>query len=157
MQLTPSATLPSAPFHFTPDPIANAGQLLRRAARLPFEAKRPRAWARQFTHLATDARTALVAHILRAERADSAFNQLSSERPEFRHLIDRQTSEHKELLLQIFRLVEDAQVLRDPGIWDMVEFSEKAKLLELALERHHSRMVDIAYEAACREIGGEAG
>lgn len=157
MQLTPSAALPAASFRLNPDPIAEAGQLLRRAARLPFEAKRPRAWAKQFTHLASDARKALVAHILRAERTDSAFNQLGYERPELRAVIDRQNDEHAELLAQVFRLVEDSQILRNPGIWDMVEFSEKAKSLEVALERHHSRMVDIAFEATCRDFGGEAG
>lgn len=153
MQFASSAPFKGAPIHLKPDPIAEAGQLLRRAARLPFEARRPRAWARQFTHLVTDARKALVDHILRAERTDSAFNQLGAERPELRHVIDRQTDEHKQLLADMFHLAEDVRILRDPGIWDMVEFTEKAKSLVMALERHHTRMVDIAFEASCRDLG----
>ncbi len=157
MQLAPSADMTAPERPITADPIAEAGQLLRKATRLPFEAKRPRAWARQFSSLVSDARKAVVAHILRAERPDSAINQLSAERPELRPVIERQNGEHKTLLLEVFQLAEDAQVLSNPGIWDMVEFTEKAKSLVQALERHQRRLVDITYEATWRDIGGEAG
>ena len=157
MHIAPTADLPALPGPFKADPITEAGLLLRKAARLPFEARRQRKWARQFSTLVNDARKAVVAHILRAERPDSAINLLSAERPELRPVIERQNGEHETLLLEVFQLAEDAQVLTNPGIWEMVEFTEKAKSLLQALERHQRRMADIAYEASLRGLASEAG
>ncbi|MGE5596947.1 MAG: hypothetical protein ACM3S1_13050 [Hyphomicrobiales bacterium] len=158
MQTGLSAMLPAAmPPRFSSDPIVEAGRLLRRAARLPFEAARPRAWATQFTEAMVEARKALVAHILRAERSDSHMNEVYQGIPRLRSLVSRQTDEHQELLGRCHELVEDARILDEPGLWDMVEFSEKAKSLELAVGRHRERMLELVYEANNRQLGGEAG
>lgn len=140
-----------------PTPIQEARRLLHRAARLPFEAANPRDWADHFTNDIVAARRALVDHILQAERVDSDLNEVYACSPRLRPLVERQTEEHRELLALCHDLAEEAMVLESPGLWVMVEFSERTKALELLVEKHQERRMDLVYESAYRELGGEAG
>lgn len=147
--------LPATPPHF--DPILEACIALRRATRVPFEVAHARAWRVRFARYSGFARRALVAHILRAERADSEVNGIAAERPFLLPLIARQAGEHTDLLCRSHQLVEDSLALSQPRLWDMVELAERAKVLERDVERHHDRLLTIVYEARLREFGGEGG
>lgn len=158
MQATESA--PEAvpqPLLRAKSPLTEARDLLRKAARLPFEAANPDAWGRAFTEHMIAARRALVDHVLAAERVDSQINEVARCAPRLRPLVDRHTDEHRDLLAQVHQLAEDARELREPGLWDMVEMSERAKELQVAADRHEHQRSELVFEANYRELGGEAG
>ncbi|MBI2766225.1 MAG: hypothetical protein HYX53_09970 [Chloroflexi bacterium] len=139
------------------DPIADARDLLRRAARLPYQAAHANAWSRRFRRLATDARRAIAAHVLRYERSDSPTAAAVEAAPHLLPAVRRDFEEHIELLRRSYDLVVEAEGLDSPTIWTMVELGEQAMLLSRALDRHHNRVLTIVHEANQRDIGGEAG
>jgi hypothetical protein len=139
------------------DPIAEARDLLRRAARLPYQAAHANAWSRRFRRLATDARRAVAAHVLRYERSDSPTAVAAEVAPRLLPAVRRESEEHVELLRRSYDLVVEAEGAQSPGIWTMVELGEQAMLLAGALERHHNRLLTLVHEANQRDIGGEAG
>ena len=53
------------------DSLAEARELLRRAARLPYHATRADAWARRFRRLTSDATAAIGQHVLRLQRSEA--------------------------------------------------------------------------------------
>ena len=139
------------------DPLMEARNLLRRAARLPFEAANAKAWGQAFTEHMTAARRAMVDHILESERVDSPMNEVARCAPRLRPLVNQHADEHRQILAQVHQLAEDARRLPKPGLWDMVEMSERAKELQMAADRHEHRRADLVFEANYRELGGEAG
>lgn len=136
------------------DPLAEAGRLLRQAARVPYSAARPHAWSAAFRRNAVAARAALGRHVRRMQKADAPLPRLEREEPRLASQIARATEAHAELLGQTRRLVRQAEELVDPGIWDMVEMGEKAMLLAHELERHQGRELEIVYEGHMQDLGG---
>ncbi len=139
------------------DPIADARELLRKAARLPFAASHPFAWSSRFAQLVGDARHCVGQHIMRATRPDSPMSEIEREEPRLHSAIERQRQEHTELARKIEDLYAEVSVASNVDIWRMIDLGEKAILLEMALARHHNRLVGLVYETTHRELGGEAG
>jgi hypothetical protein len=139
------------------DPIGDARELLRRAARLPFAANYPLAWSSKFAQLIGDARSSVRQHIARATRPDSPMAQIEREEPRLHAAIERQRAEHTELARQMEDLHAEVSIVGDVDIWRMIELGEQAILLEMALARHHNRLMRLVYETTNRELGGEAG
>jgi predicted RNase H-like nuclease (RuvC/YqgF family) len=140
----------------SPDPISDARELLRRAARLPFAASHPLAWSSRFTQLVADARSSIRQHITRSGRPDSPMARIEREEPRLRAVIERQREEHAELTRQIEDLYTEANMSGKVDIWRMIELGERAILLEMALARHHNRLAQLVYETTNRELAGEA-
>jgi hypothetical protein len=139
------------------DPLAEARDLLRSAARLPFVASHPETWLAKFSHQAEMARSAVRQHILKSARPDSPMNELARDEPRLQAVIDKQRAEHAQLVRQAELLCAEAQESPNVDIWRMIDLGEKAILLEMALARHHNRLVRLVYESANLELGGEAG
>jgi len=138
------------------DPLAEARELLRQAARLPFHASRPQAWQAAFRQAVADARSAIRHHIWSAELPDSPLNRAESLEPRLLPRVDQQREEHELFSRKIDELVEEASAPGDVDIWKMIELSEQAILLEMALARHHNRLTQLVFETTHRDIG-EAG
>jgi hypothetical protein len=134
-----------------------AARLLKAAARVPYHASRPNAWASRFRENIKGARRALSAHIRGAERANSPINEVHRDAPRLRPEVMRQAEEHGVLLAQLEGLERETDELESPDVWRMVDLGECALILEKALERHHDRFLDLVHEAHVRELGGEAG
>ena len=138
------------------DPIARAQELLHTAARLPYTASRSRQWSRRFWEKVSAAREALQDHIRRSGQPDSAMSRVERELPQLRAAIERQRIEHQLLERKADALCEEAAAVQAADIWRMVELGEQATLLEMALSRHHNRLVRLVFESARREFTGEA-
>lgn len=153
---TPGATAPrtSSP---ADDPIQDARDILRQAARLPFAAGHPRQWSTRFIRHVGDARSALRHHIARTLRPDSPIRQLEAEEPRLHSALERQREEHLTLARQADELYAEASANPDVDIWRMIDLGERAIMLEMALARHHNRLLRLVYETTNREFGGEAG
>ncbi len=139
------------------DPIAEARQLLHAAARVPFAAARPLQWRTSFAQHVGAAREALHRHISRSARGDSPMSEIERDEPRLKPVIERQRAEHGTLSRQADELVAEASLVSDVDIWRMIDLGERAILLEMALARHHNRLVRLVYENTNRELGGEAG
>lgn len=139
------------------DPISDARTLLHTAGRLSYEAAMPEQWLGCFRASVVAASRAVAAHILRGEREDSALKLLQRDEPRLQPEVSRQLAEHAGILRQIHDLTDEAFSTESPDLWRVVELSEQATLAEIALARHQNRYVGLVYEAANREIGGEAG
>ncbi|MEO9254733.1 MAG: hypothetical protein ABI305_04290 [Tepidiformaceae bacterium] len=139
------------------DPIADAREFLRKASHLPFAASHPFAWSARFAQLIADARGSVKQHIIRAARTDSPMMQIERDEPRLKDAIERQRQEHADLARQIEDLYAEVSVANDIDIWRMIDLGEKAILLEMALARHHNRLVRLVYETTNRELVGEAG
>lgn len=139
------------------DPISEARELLRAASRLPFAASYPLQWSQRFGQHVGAARNALRRHIARAMRPDSPMSQIERDEPRLRSAIGRQREEHFLLAQQTDTLFEESRLQSDVDIWRMIDLGEKAILLEMALARHHNRLVRLVYETTHQELGGEAG
>lgn len=138
------------------DPLAEARDLLRHAARLPFHANQPQAWQSAFRQAVTDARAAIRHHIWSAELPDSPLNLAEMLEPRLMPRVDQQREEHEAFSRKIDGLVAEASAPGDIDIWKMIELSEQAILLEMALARHHNRLTQIVFETTHRDLG-EAG
>ncbi|MCC6382734.1 MAG: hypothetical protein IT304_09500 [Dehalococcoidia bacterium] len=138
----------------TLDPLADARRLLRQAARVPYSAARPQAWATAFRRNAVAARAALARHVRRTQESDAPLPQLDREEPRLHAQIARTVEAHEELLVRTRALVREAEALRRPDVWEMVTMGEKAMLLAEQLERHKSRELAIVYEGHNRDLGG---
>ncbi len=103
------------------------------------------------------ARDAMHRHITRSARADSPLSQIERDLPHLKTAIERQRSEHRDLGRQVDALLDDASREERADIWRMIDLGERAILLEMALARHHNRLVRLVYETTHREFGGEAG
>lgn len=139
------------------DPIQDARDLLRQAARLPFAAGHPRQWSTRFVRHVAAARTALRQHIARTMSPDSPMSLLEIEEPRLHSALERQREEHLALARQADELYAEANTNPDADIWRMIDLGERAIMLEMALARHHNRLLRLVYEATNRELGGEAG
>jgi len=139
------------------DPIAEARQLLHAAARVPFAAARPLQWSTSFAQHVGAARDALHRHISKSVRPDSPMSEIERDEPRLKPAIDRQRAEHRVLSRQADELFAEASIANDVDIWRMIDLGERAILLEMALARHHNRLVRLVYETTHRELGGEAG
>ncbi|MCC6387857.1 MAG: hypothetical protein IT302_10795 [Dehalococcoidia bacterium] len=149
----PGAPSPRTVPHAHPDPLAEAHDLLRRAARLPYHAARADAWARRFRRLTGDATTAITRHVLHLQRRQAAGPGVETP-PRLLPALQRQAEEAAELVRASFDLAHEAEATRRPDIWNMVELGEQAMRLSIAVERHHNRLLDISYEAGQRDLGG---
>ncbi|MBA4181264.1 MAG: hypothetical protein C0506_11800 [Anaerolinea sp.] len=95
--------------------------------------------------------------MISSNRADSVLSAIEREEPRLRAVVEKQRGEHAELVRQAKSLSEEAASTPDVDIWRMIDLGEKAILLEMALARHHNRLVRLVYESTNRELGGEAG
>ena len=136
------------------DPILDARELLRKAARLPYEAAKARKWRSRFAEHAAAARSALNAHVRQAEGEDSAVAGLAGE-PRLARAVERQIEEHERLLAEAACLAEDARQPAAADIWRVIELGERAIRLEISLARHHNRLASLLHESVNRELGGE--
>lgn len=150
----PSTTLSRPLPPITPDPIEDAKRLLRAAARLPYSASAPNTWLRRFRLHVVDARRALAVHVMRGERSDSDVNTFVTDNPRLIPQVQRQADEHMELMRLAHELVSETETIDAPDLWRMVNLSEETMALAQMVEKHHRRLVDIAYEATNRDIGG---
>jgi predicted RNase H-like HicB family nuclease len=136
------------------DSLAEARELLRRAARLPYHATRADAWARRFRRLTSDATAAIGQHVLRLQRSEVTGMAADGTPPHRLPALHRQAEEAENLIRAGFDLVHEAEAVHRPDIWNMVELGEQAMRLSIAVERHHNRLLDMAFEAGHRDIGG---
>lgn len=153
---TPPRSSASQPIR-AQDPLAEARDTLRAAARLPFAASHPAQWRAKFVHHVATARSAVRQHITKSSRPDSPMNEIAREEPRLQAVIEKQRAEHAQLAHQADLLCEEAGSSPNVDIWRMIDLGEKAILLEMALARHHNRLVRLVYESTNRELGGEAG
>jgi len=135
------------------DPLADAREKLRHAARLPFHAHQPQSWQSAFRQLIADARADIRRHIWSAELPDSPLNVAETQEPRLLHLVDQQREEHRVFAERADELVDESSRAGEVDIWKMIELGEKAILLEMALARHHNRLTQIVYETSFRDIG----
>jgi len=147
--------LNGAPVDFR-DPIADAREKLRHASRLPFHAHQPHSWQISFRQLVNSARAEIRRHIWIAELPDSPLNLAENKEPRLLHTVAVQRSEHESFAERADSLVDAASAPGEVDIWKMIELGEQAILLEMALARHHNRLIQLVYEATLRDIG-EAG
>lgn len=135
------------------DPIADARDKLRQAARLPFHAARPNSWQASFRELVGDARADLRRHIWMAGLPDSQLNRAEREEPRLHSSVERQHAEHETFSEGIDELLRDAADQSPVDIWKMIELGERAILLEMALARHHNRLSQILSETTHVDLG----
>ncbi len=128
------------------DPLADAREKLRQAARLPFHAAQPNSWQESFRQLVTEARTDIRRHIWMASLADSPLNRVERQEPRLISHVERQRQEHDVFSETIDELVGASSEAATADIWKMIELGEKAILLEMALARHHNRLSQLLYE-----------
>ncbi len=138
------------------DPLGDAREKLRHAARLPFHAHQPQSWQSAFRQLIADARADIRRHIWSAELPDSPLNIAETQEPRLLNMVDQQREEHRVFAEKADELVDESSRPGEVDIWKMIEMGEKAILLEMALARHHNRLTQIVYETTFRDIG-EAG
>ncbi len=152
---TYAPTPQSAPVDFK-DPLAEAREKLRQAARLPFHAHQPHSWRVSFRQLAGEARAEIRRHIWTAELPDSPLHLAENQEPRLLSKVETQRNEHESFAHDADLLVDAASTPEEPDIWKMIELGEKAILLEMALARHHNRLMQLVYETTLCDLG-EAG
>jgi hypothetical protein len=135
------------------DPIADAREKLRLAARLPFHAAKPNSWQSSFRQLVADARADLRRHIWMASLPDSPLNLVEAEEPRLHSSVEKQRAEHDVFSESIDELVEAAAAPSPVDIWKMIELGERSILLEMALARHHNRLSQILSETTHQDVG----
>ncbi|MEO8539072.1 MAG: hypothetical protein ABI577_04970 [bacterium] len=135
------------------DPIADAREKLRQAARLPFHASKPHSWQDSFLQLVTDARADLRRHIWLASLKDSPLNRAEAEEPRLKTQVESQRKEHDVFAEQIDELVTVSSDEEPADIWRMIELGERSILLEMALARHHNRLMQLLFETTHRDVG----
>ncbi len=135
------------------DPIADAREKLRMAARLPFQASHPNSWQESFHALTVDARAALRRHIWLASLKDSPLNAAEAEEPRLRPHVEQQRRDHDLFADNIDELVCAASEPGPADIWKMIELGERAILLEMALARHHNRLMQLLFETTHQDVG----
>lgn len=135
------------------DPLTEARDLLRSAARLPFHANQPGAWQAAFRQAVNGARAAIRHHIWVADLPDSPLHQAEELAPRLLPTVDQQREEHQVFTQRIDALVAEASAPGQVDIWKMIELSEQAILLEMALARHHNRLTQLVFETTHRDLG----
>lgn len=136
------------------DPLGEAREKLRHAARLPFHASQPSSWQSQFRELTQDARADIRRHIWLAGLEESPLSDVEQAEPRLNYQVSIQRSEHDLFSENIDQLVADAGSRSPVDIWKMIELGERAILLEMALARHHNRLSELIYESTLRDVGG---
>jgi hypothetical protein len=136
------------------DPIAEARELLRQAARVPFAASQPMAWHSRFRALVLRAQAALARHVVSSQVPGSPLSEVERPEPRLQPVIDRQREEHEALVRQAADLIAGVGEPSEVDIWRMIDLGEKAILLEMALARHHNRLVRMVYESTNLDLGG---
>lgn len=136
------------------DPLGEAREKLRHAARLPFRAAQPSSWQSQFRELTQDARSDIRRHIWLASLEGSPLNDVEQAEPRLNYQVSIQRSEHDLFSENIDKLVADSGTTSPIDIWKMIELGERAILLEMALARHHNRLSELFYESTHRDVGG---
>ena len=135
------------------DPLADAREKLRAAARLPFHASKPNSWQASFRQLAIDARADIRRHIWLATLPDSPLNRVEEMEPRLTNQVELQRSEHELFSENVDDLVSSASEPGPVDIWNMIELGERAILLEMALARHHNRLSQMIYETTHTDVG----
>ncbi|MGE3075205.1 MAG: hypothetical protein AB7N24_15730 [Dehalococcoidia bacterium] len=136
------------------DPLGEAREKLRQAARLPFHASQPSSWQSQFRELTQDARSDIRRHIWLAALDGSPLKDVEQTEPRLNYQVSIQRSEHELFSENIDKLVADSGSPSPVDIWKMIELGERAILLEMALARHHNRLSELIYESTLRDVGG---
>ena len=135
------------------DPLADAREKLRQAARLPFHAAKPHSWQESFRELTADARADIRRHIWLAGLPDSPLNRVEEAEPRLTNQVELQRSEHDLFSDNVDELVAATHDSTSPDIWKMIELGECAILLEMALARHHNRLAQLIYESTMVDVG----
>jgi hypothetical protein len=135
------------------DPLAEAREKLRQAARLPFHASHPNSWQDSFRQLTSDARADIRRHIWLAGLSDSPLSKVEEAEPRMSHQVEVQRGEHDLFSENIDELVDAANEPSPADIWKMIELGERAILLEMALARHHNRLSQMIYETTHQDVG----
>jgi|GEM_PF-2212629 len=135
------------------DPLAEAREKLRHAARLPFHAARPNSWQESFRSLTMDARADIRRHIWLASLPDSPLSRVEQAEPRLGHRVEAQKCEHDLFSQNVDELVAAANEPSPADIWKMIELGERAILLEMALARHHNRLSQLIYETTHQDVG----
>jgi hypothetical protein len=135
------------------DPLAEAREKLRQAARLPFHASRPNSWQESFRQLTMDARADIRRHIWLAALPDSPLSKVEALEPRLSAQVETQRSEHDLFSETVDELVDAANEPSPADIWKMIELGERAILLEMALARHHNRLSQLIYETTHQDVG----
>jgi hypothetical protein len=143
----------SDPIEFR-DPLGDAREKLRHAARLPFHASQPSSWQSQFRELTQDARADIRRHIWLAGLEGSPLSAVEHAEPRLNYQVSIQRSEHDLFSENVDQLVADSSSTAPADIWKMIELGERAILLEMALARHHNRLSELIYESTLRDVGG---
>lgn len=141
-----------APLSFR-DPLAEAREKLRQAARLPFHAAKPNSWQESFRSLTMDARADIRRHIWLASLPDSPLSKVEEAEPRLGSQVALQRCEHEVFSENIDELVAAANEPAPADIWKMIELGERAILLEMALARHHNRLSQLIYETTHHDVG----
>jgi hypothetical protein len=134
------------------DPLAEARDKLRQAARLPFHAARPNSWQESFRQLTRDARADVRRHIWMASLPDSPLRMAERAEPRLGARIRQEREDHDLFAERLDELLEAADGPA-PDIWKMIELGEQAILLEMALARHHNRLSQLLHESTHQDIG----
>ena len=135
------------------DPIAEAREKLRQAARLPFHATRPNAWQESFQAHILDARSDLRRHIWLSNVEGSPLSRVEEEESRLRNQVETQRREHDQFAEAIDELVAAAAEPGPADIWRMIELGERAILLEMAIARHHNRLMQLLFERTHQDVG----
>jgi len=135
------------------DPLADAREKLRQAARLPFHASKPNSWQESFRDLTVGARADIRRHIWLAGLPDSPLSKVEQTEPRLSFQVTIQRSEHDLFSDGVDELVSAASETATADIWKMIELGERAILLEMALARHHNRLSQLIYESTLQDVG----
>ena len=128
-------------------PLDEATAWLRRAVSVPYEARDPGRWLREFQECVSLARRML------ATRA-AELRRRGVPQPRLIPLATREEVRHEQLARMADALFTDAYLLVVPDLLDMVDLTEAAKALERAVARQAERRSDLLYEADYLDLGG---
>lgn len=135
------------------NPMVAAAQMLRAAARLPYDASRPDSWRRSFHQLVADAAQAIGMYrgALRHPGATMNFDRADWRR--FDRAAARRCEQHLAIAERARRLARRAEQ-GSIEIHSAVDMMEEALALERAVLRCYEKYVDLVYESYNSEIGG---
>ncbi|GAB4335550.1 MAG: hypothetical protein Kow0010_23040 [Dehalococcoidia bacterium] len=135
------------------NPMVAAAQMLRAAARLPYDASRPDRWRRSFQQLVGDAAQAVGMYRVPLRQPATAINFDRADWRRFDRAAARRCKEHLAIAERVRRLNRRAEQ-EAIEIHNAVDMMEEALALERAVFRCYQKYVDLVYESYNSEIGG---
>lgn len=130
-----------------------AAQMLRAAARLPYDASRPDQWQSRFRRLVGDAAQTVGMYRIAFRHPGTALNADRADWARFERAASRRCQQHLALAARVRRLARRADQ-GVPEIHHAVDMMEEALALERAVRRCYEKYVDLIYESYNCEIGG---